>query len=96
LKGKAGDYYLGESVPGDEPVSAFDSRVVEAFDFCIQNKANKKAIAIVTHGNVTRSIYRNILNVLGKIKLDLLALTVMNYTGADVEIESNEGVTISE
>ena len=51
-------------------------------------------IAIVTHGNVTRSIYKNILNVSGKVDLDLLAITELDYHDGIFLIERNSGITI--
>ena len=96
ITGKPGDYYKGSRIPGDEPVIDFDARVRAAFDECLRKAAPlHSTIAVVTHGNVTRSIYRNILNVAGKVELDLLALTVVNCSDGECTIESKEGVTIA-
>lgn len=94
LKGKAGDYYAGEAIPGDESINEFDKRVKSAFECCIKDLTSHNTIGIVTHGNVTRSLYRNVLNISGKVDLDLLALTVINCSPEGVTIERNEGVTI--
>lgn len=94
LKGKLGDYYGGESIVGDEPVPAFDTRVRSAFDGVFQDASNRKTIGIVTHGNVTRSVYKNILRVPGKIELELLALTVIQLDNDQLRIEHNEGVVV--
>lgn len=49
-------------------------------------------VAVVTHGNVTRSIYKNILRFEKKIDLDLLAKTVIEYDDGVFTLISNEGV----
>jgi broad specificity phosphatase PhoE len=94
LKYKPGDYYSGELIPGAEPRDEFDDRVGKGFDEVIRNATGYDVIGIVTHGNVTRSIYRNILGVKGKVGLDLLAITVINYEAPVVEIEQKQGVEI--
>jgi len=95
LKGKPGDYYGGESVIGDEPVPAFDARVKEGFDKIVEMASGKNVIGIVTHGNVTRSIYRNILGIKGKVELDLLAMTTISQSSGSLSLISNEGVTVN-
>jgi len=94
LKGKPGDYYSDELVLGAEPRVEFDQRVREAL---IAVAANAKEngyqnVAVVTHGNVTRSIYQNILNFEKKIDLDLLAKTVIEYENGEFTLISKEGV----
>jgi broad specificity phosphatase PhoE len=96
LKGKPGDYYAGESIVGDEPVAAFDSRVKAAFDSILSHANGRNVVGIVTHGNVTRSIYRNILGIPGKVDLELLAMTVINYSSGKFTIERSEGVIIKQ
>lgn len=95
IKGKVGDYYSTELVLGAEPVSEFDKRVKQGMlDIVKDAKQNSyNTIAVVTHGNVTRSIYKNILKVNGKVDLDLLAVTYINYKHKFV-LESNKGVEI--
>ena len=94
IDGKPGDYYGTESVLGDESISEFDSRVREAFEACTQAEDNAETIGIVTHGNVTRSLYRNILGITGKVELGLLAVTVIIEKEEGLEIESMDGVSV--
>ena len=96
LKHKPGDYYSDESIPGAEPRDEFDDRVRKAFDGVVRDAAGYDVIGIVTHGNVTRSTYRNILGVKGKVGLDLLAITVINYEPPVVEIEQKQGVEVKQ
>lgn len=95
VHGKVGDYYVSESIVGDEPVSAFDSRVRSAFKQILADAHDKAVVGIVTHGNVTRSVYRHILGVSGKVDLDLLAITVIDYSSGRFAIESSEGVSVT-
>lgn len=96
VKGKVGDYYSGELVLGAEPLKDFDERVKQGMVEVTEDATRKgyTHIAIVTHGNVTRSIYKNILNVSGKIDLDLLAITELEYKDGCYTIENNSGITI--
>lgn len=96
LKHKPGDYYSDESIPGDEPRGEFNDRVRKAFDEIVRDAAEYNIISIATHGNVTRSMYRHILGVKGKIDLDLLAITVINYEPHVIEIEQRQGVEIKQ
>ncbi|MCL4531415.1 MAG: histidine phosphatase family protein [Chloroflexi bacterium] len=94
LKNKPGDYYSDELVPGAEPLPEFNSRVKRAFEEVIRNASGRNVIGVVTHGNVTRSIYRHILGVQGKVELELLAITVLDYQTGKVIIERKEGIEI--
>jgi broad specificity phosphatase PhoE len=94
IKGKPGDYYGSERVIGDESTSDFDKRVAAAFQHVVTSAKGKSVIGIVTHGNVTRSIYRNILKLSGKIELDLLAITVISSSPDGFSIVSSEGVSV--
>ncbi len=94
LKGKPGDYYSDESVPGDEPKDLFDQRVQSAFKKITEDADGFDTIGIVTHGNVTRSIYKNILSVKGKVGLDLLAITIINFKPSKIRIEDSQGVDV--
>jgi broad specificity phosphatase PhoE len=94
LKGKVGDYYSSETVVGAESKEEFDVRVRAAFTRIIEESGDHDTIGIVTHGNVTRSIYQNIINVDGKVELKLLAITVIDYSPSSIKIERNEGVEI--
>jgi len=53
-------YYEGQTFEGGEPIKDFDDRVKNAFNYI--TKRNYETIAIVTHGGVFRSVYKNILN----------------------------------
>lgn len=96
IEGKAGDYYSDSLVTGAEPLGEFDERVRNGLLEVITDAEKKgyEHIAIVTHGNVTRSIYKNALNVAGKVDLDLLAITELDYRNGVYTIESNSGITI--
>ena len=94
LKDKPGDYYSDELVLGAEPRIEFDQRVKDALIAVAVNAEENgyHSVAIVTHGNVTRSIYQNILNFEKKIDLDLLAKTVVEYENGVFTLVSKEGV----
>ena len=94
LKGKPGDYYSDELVVGAEPKDDFDLRVRDALSRVIQDAQtnNYQMVAVVTHGNVTRSIYKNIFGVSAKIDLDLLSKTIVEYESGNYAILSREGV----
>lgn len=94
LKDKPGDYYSDELVIGAEPKIEFDRRVKTAVETIIKNASKYDIIGIMTHGNVIRSIYRNILGVNGKVELDLLAITKISYQPATVEIKQKQGIEI--
>ena len=94
LVGKPGDCYSEELVVGAEPVTEFDSRVKNAFENIVKDANERNTIGIVTHENVIRSIYKNILGLSGKVDLDLLAITVINYIPVSASIESKEGIEI--
>lgn len=96
IQGKVGDYYSDSVVMGAEPVSEFDKRIQEGINWVLNDAEIKgfNTIAIVTHGNVTRSIYKNILGVSGKVDLDLLALTYIDYVDQKLTLTNYEGITI--
>jgi broad specificity phosphatase PhoE len=95
LKGKPGDYYSTELVPGAEPLSEVVARTKSTLDEIIAACVGKhEEIAIVTHGNVTRTIYEHILHVKRKVGLDLLAITVLQWAQPNLQIEHTEGVDI--
>lgn len=94
LKGKPGDFYSDELVLGAEPKTELNKRVRDAL-ISIAMDAQKngyQSVVIVTHGNVTRSIYQEILNYKKKIDLDLLAKTVIEYENGTFSLVSKEGV----
>lgn len=96
LTQKLGDYYSTELVVGAEPHAEFDLRVSKSFYEVVAKSLNDDIIAIVTHGNVTRSIYKHLLRVSGKIDLDLLAITQIEYKPDGIRIMSSEGVRVKE
>ena len=95
VRGKPGDFYSSELLPGAEALPEFNARVKNAFDTITADADGLEGICIVTHGNVTRSIYSEILRVPGKVDLDLLAITVLDYTRPRLNIESQVGVRVS-
>ena len=94
LKNKPGDYYSDELVLGAEEKQVFDKRVEEALNDIITNALDNgyENVVVVTHSNVTRSIYKNILNIKNKIDLDLLATSTIEYQNNIYTLVSNEGV----
>lgn len=96
LKHKPGDFYSDESIPGAEPLDEFGNRVREAFGEVVRDATGHGVIGIVTHGNVTRAIYRHILGVKAKVNPHLLAITVIYYEPAMIELdrERTQGIDI--
>lgn len=96
MVGKVGDYYSEELVLGAEPIPDFDTRVKEGLLWVVEDAMKKgfEKIAVVTHGNVTRSIYKNILGIKGKVDLELLALTYLEYKNNEFILEKYDGITI--
>lgn len=58
-------YYEGKTFEGGESVQGFDERIKKSFRYIIEQKY--ETIALVTHGGVFRSVYKNILNKSEKI-----------------------------
>jgi len=96
LKSKPGDYYSDELIPGAEPLDSFATRVKKGFDEVTRDAVGRSIVGIVTHGNVTRAIYQHIIGVKGKVNPGLLAITVINYEPARIELdrERTQGVEI--
>ena len=94
FKGKPGDYYSDELVLGAEPRLEFDKRIKDALNSLASDasKNGHNTVVVVTHGNVTRSIYQNILNYGKKIHLDLLAKTIIEYDNCTFSLISKESV----
>ena len=94
LKGKPGDYYSDELVLGAEPGAEFDARIKDALLAVVKDaeENNYNSVVVLTHGNATRSIYKNLLNFEKKIDLDLLAKTEIEYSDGKFILVSNEGV----
>ena len=95
IKGKPGDYYSSELVSGAEPMSDVIARTKATIGEILASAESKyDVIAVVTHGNITRTIYEHVLHVKGKVGLDLLAITVLNWVPPDLRIERTEGVDV--
>lgn len=95
IKGKLGDYYSDELILGAEPHKEFDERITKAVKRVIEDAvaSGYETVIAVTHGNVTRSIYQNILNYGKRIDLDHLAKSVIDYQDGVFTLESIEGIT---
>jgi broad specificity phosphatase PhoE len=94
IKGSPGDYYSSELVPGAEPLPEFMSRVKEAFYSALASSEGHDVIGIVTHGNFTRAVYQGILNIQGKVGLDLLAISLLECQPPNIKIQRTEGVRL--
>lgn len=90
-------YYLGKTFLGGENIEEFDKRVKEAIDFIIRDSQGLDAIAIVTHGGVHRSIFKNLLNINKKIdEIDDVATTILEYNNGKFEIIETKGIKFGE
>lgn len=88
---KSFGYYKGKPFEGGESVEFFDDRVKAAFNYILSQDNN--IVAVVTHGGVFRSVYKNILNKPEKI-LDIedAAIIEINYENGVFEIASMQGI----
>lgn len=90
-------YYLGTSFLGGEDINEFDKRVEEGITEIISKSKELNTIAIVTHGGVYRSIYKNILKVDEKLdQMDDLATTELKYNNGKFEIINKQGIVFGE
>lgn len=90
-------YYLGTSFLGGEDVNEFDKRVEEGITEIISKSKGLNTIAIVTHGGVYRSIYKNILKVDRKLEqMEDLATTELKYDDGKFEIINKQGIVFGE
>lgn len=88
---KSFGYYKGKSFEGGEAVEYFDSRIKDAFDYLINQDYN--TIALVTHGGVFRSVYKNLLNKNEKIlEIDDVATIEIEYDNNTFNIISINGI----
>ena len=88
---KSFGYYTGKSFEGGESVESFDDRVKNAFAYLINQ--DNSIIAIVTHGGVFRSVYKNILNRSEKIlEIEDAATIEINYENGIFSIENMTGI----
>lgn len=90
-------YYIGTSFLGGENINEFDKRVEEGITEIISKSKELNTIAIVTHGGVYRSIYKNILRVDKKLEqIDDLAITELKYNNGKFEIINKQGIVFGE
>ena len=81
----------------EERIQEFDNRVNKAIQFIIKDSEGLSSIAIVTHGGVHRSIFKNILNVNKKIEgIDDVAITVVDYNNGEFNIIETKGIKLGE
>lgn len=90
-------YYNKKTFYGGERVCEFDARVTTAINEIIEKSKEYETIAIITHGGVYRSIFKNVLNVDKKIiGIEDLATTTINYIDGKFTIENTDGITYGE
>lgn len=90
-------YYLGTTFLGGENVDSFDIRVRNAINSIIEKSNGQNTVAIVTHGGVYRSIYKNIFNVDRKIeRMEDLATTILNYNNGTFNVIETKGIVFGE
>ena len=86
-------YYNGVPFEGGEEVNLFDQRIKAAFDNITSKNLN--TVAIVTHGGVFRSVYKNILNKSEKLtEIDDVATIEIKYKDNNYSIISMKGITL--
>jgi alpha-ribazole phosphatase len=89
IQGRPGDFYSGELVPGAEPVPEFVARVKQSFGYLVSDAHGLPAIAIATHGNVIRAVYRDIVGIAGRVNVEHLSVTVLDiHDGGAIVLES--------
>lgn len=94
---KTTGYYLGTSFLGGEDIKEFDKRVEEGVNEIIKKSNSLNTIAIVTHGGVYRSIYKNIFKIDRKIEsMEDLATTELEYINGAFSILNKRGLTFGE
>lgn len=98
IQGKPGDYYSDHVLLGAEPHVEFDQRVKDVIGWIVADALTHsfETIIVVTHGNVTRSIYKNLLDVPQKIEIEHVATTVIEYSNNTLTLVSKQGITIKE
>lgn len=90
-------YYFGKTFLGGEDIKEFDNRVKGAIYSIIKESEGFNTIAIVTHGNVHKSIFKNILNVNRKVeKIDDAAITTLDYNSGKFSIIETKGIKLGE
>ena len=90
-------YYLGTSFLGGEDIEEFDKRVENGINEIIEKSKELNTIAIVTHGGVYRSIYKNIFKENKKIEeMEDLATTELEYSDCKFTILNKKGLIFGE
>lgn len=90
-------YYLGTSFLGGEDIEEFDKRVENGINEIIEKSKELNTIAIVTHGGVYRSIYKNIFKQNKKIEeMEDLATTELEYSDCKFTILNKKGLIFGE
>lgn len=88
-------YYFGKTFLGGEDIEEFDKRVKQAISSIIKDSEGLNTIAIVTHGNVHKSIFKNILNVDREIEeIDDVATTLLEYDNGKFNIIETRGIKL--
>lgn len=86
-------YYNGKTFEGGESIENFDNRVKNAFSIIVNSSYNK--VAIVTHGGVFRSVYKNILRQNDKIlEIEDVATIEIEYNNGEYSIISMKGIEL--
>lgn len=86
-------YYLGKTFLGGEDINEFDIRVKNSMKYVIEKSKDLKVIAIITHGGVYRSIFKNILNENSKIgEIEDLGTTIIDYENDKFNIVKEIGI----
>ncbi len=86
-------YYYGKTFLGGEDIKEFDSRVKKAINSIIKESEGLDTIAIVTHSNVHKSIFKNILNINKEIeKIDDVAITTLDYDNGKFNLIETKGI----
>lgn len=86
-------YYEGKTFEGGELVQEFDARIKGAFNYI--SEQNYKTIALVTHGGVFRSVYKNLLNKSNKIvEIEDVATIEIEYENDMFSIVNMNGIEI--
>lgn len=88
-------YYLGTTFLGGEDIKEFDNRVKKAISFILEDSKGLDCIAIITHGGVYRSIFKNVLGIDKKVVgLEDLATTMLDYTNGKLTVLDTIGIEL--
>ncbi len=88
-------YYTGNTFLGGEDIKEFDDRIKNAINYIVKSSKDFNCIAIVTHGGVYRSIFKNILNIDKKIVgIEDLGTTVLEYNNNQFTVININGVEL--